>query len=68
MENNQLICYANQLTGFYRRAILALNGLRQGHLFFSSNFTFTFCVTLYYLTPFIPMFQSSYLSFSEGIT
>ena len=26
-ETSQLICCANQLTGFYMRAILALNGL-----------------------------------------
>ena len=26
-ETNQLICIANQLTGFYMTAILALNGL-----------------------------------------
>ena len=27
IENSQLICYANLLTGFYIRATLALNGL-----------------------------------------
>ena len=29
IENSQLICFANQLTGFYMRATLALNGLRK---------------------------------------
>ena len=29
MESSQLICTANQLTGFYMRAILALNGLSE---------------------------------------
>ena len=29
METSQLIRYANQLTGFYIRATLALNGLSQ---------------------------------------
>ena len=28
VETSQLICTANQLTGFYVRATLALNGLR----------------------------------------
>ena len=27
-ESSQLICYANQLTGFYMSATLAFNGLR----------------------------------------
>ena len=29
METSQLICEANQLTGFYMKATLALNGLRK---------------------------------------
>ena len=28
IEPSQLICFANQLTGFYMRAPLALNGLK----------------------------------------
>ena len=28
IETSQLICYANQLTGFYMRATLVFNGLR----------------------------------------
>ena len=27
IETSQVICYANQLTGFYMRGTLALNGL-----------------------------------------
>ena len=30
IETSQLICWANQLTGFYMRATLALNGLKTG--------------------------------------
>ena len=29
IETSQLTCYANQSTGFYMRAILAFNGLKQ---------------------------------------
>ena len=38
LEISQLICCANQLTGFYIRAALALNGLMLGLL---SKFTFS---------------------------
>ena len=29
IETSQLICFANQLTGFYMRATLAFNGLNE---------------------------------------
>ena len=36
IETSQLICTANQLTGFYLRATVALNGLMT-QLYFSEN-------------------------------
>ena len=34
IETSQLICWANQLTGFYMRATLALNGLKEKCIYY----------------------------------
>ena len=41
IETSQLICYANQLTGFYMMATLAFNGLNTGKLANKVSFLFS---------------------------
>ena len=43
IETSQLICFANQLTGFYMRAALAFNGLMPDEIRSSESMRFNLC-------------------------
>ena len=49
IETSQLICTANQLTGFYMRATLALNELTHLYLKFKTSAHAQILITCYYI-------------------